>query len=322
MFRPSPALAVVLALFVGCSPDVAVEGGLRVAAAIGVDAGEGPAVAAAAAAVRAGGAIVVVALDAQGLAVARRLRAGEAPALRVVAVAETPAPQTDETLVVPADPAPVAVDLALLACHGVGLPRQVAVGLRVVDAANAAAGGALRPGPGDVGLAVLARQHAAQLTTTPTTDVVFRVGMVASVGGESESGRAIARARAAAARYPQLVVEARVGDGTLAHAESALRELLAANVRAIVVALADPAPLAAVAARAAELRIPIVAIEPLLRASPAACVVGSDPAAVGRALGEAARGAAPAGGALVLLRPSGSAAAEDAFRAALAPRPQ
>lgn len=315
-------VAWCVAAFAACSSDVAVEGSLRVAAAIGVDDAEGPAVAAAAAALRTGGAIAVVALDAPGLAVGRRLRAGEAPALRVVAVAETPAPQTDETLVVPADPAPVAVDLALLACHGVALPRQVALGLRVVDAANAAAGGALRPGPGDVGLAVLARQHAAQLTTAPTTDVVFRVGMVASVGGESGPGRAIARARAAAARYPQLVVEARVGDGTLARAESALRELLDANVRALVVALADPAPLAAAAARAAELRIPIVAIEPLLRASPAACVVGSDPAAIGRALADAARGAVPAGSALVLLRPSGSAAAEDAFRAALAPRPQ
>lgn len=322
MLRPSPVLAAVLAALAACSSEVAVEDGLRVASAIGVDDAEGPTVAAAAAAVRTGGAAAVVALDANGLAVARRLRAGEAPALRVVAVAETPAPQADEALVVPSDPAPVAVDLALLACHGVALPRQVALGLRVVDAANVAAGGQLRPGPGDVGLAVLARQHAAQLTTTPTTDVVFRVGMVASAGGESGPGRAIARARAAAARYPQLVVEARVGDGTLARAEASLRELLAANVRAVVVALADPAPLAAVAARAAELRIPIVAIEPLLRASPAACVVGSDPAAVGRALADAARIAVPAGGALLLLRPSGSAVAEDAFRAALAPRPQ
>ncbi|MBM3973168.1 MAG: substrate-binding domain-containing protein [Planctomycetes bacterium] len=269
-----------------------------------------------------GGAAAVVVIDAHGLAVARRLRASAAPALRVVAVAEAQAPQADETLIVPADPAPVAVDLALLACHGVALPPKVALGLRVVDTANAAAGGVARLGPGDIGLAALARQHAEQLTTKPTTDVVFRVGLVAADGGDGWPLRAHAAARAAAARYPQLVIEGGVAAGGPVRVAAALRERLDANVRVLVVALADPQPLAELAARAAELRIPIVAIDPSLRAATAACVVGSDPAAVGRALGAAARAALPTDAAIALLRPQGAEAVETAFREALARNPQ
>jgi ABC-type sugar transport system substrate-binding protein len=324
--RPLPSLAVAMSLAVwagACSQDAALDQGLRVAAVVGLDAPDGPAVDAAAAAVRTSAASAVAAFDAHGLAVARRLRAGEQPALRVVAVSEAATPQAGETLVVPASAAAAAVDLALLACHGVALPPKVALGLRVVDEANAAAGGAARPAPGDIGLAVLARQHAAQLTTQPTTDVVFRVGLVAADGGDGWPLRAYAAARAAAARYPQLVVDGGgVSAGGPALVAAALRERLDANVRVLIVALADPQPLAAVAARAAELRIPIVAIDPSLRAAPATCVVGSDPAAVGRALGEAARAALPADAAIALLRPQGAEAVEAAFRAALAPKPQ
>lgn len=313
MFRaPAVLLAVALA---GCAPDAPAPAGPRVTTVLAA-----PDDAALAAALRGTGAIA--ALDPGALAQARRVCANDRLAARIFAVADAPTPQAGETLAVPADAAAAAVDLALLACHGVVLPPKVALGLRVVDEANAAAGGALRPGPGDVGLAVLARQHAAQLTTKPTTDVVFRLGLVAAHEQDGWTARAFAAARAAAARYPQLAVEARAGDGANARAEAALRELLDANVRALVVALADPAPLAAVAARAAELRIPIVAIDPGLAAAPAACVVGSDPAAVGRALGEAARGALGADAAIVLLRRDASAAVAAAFQAALAPKPQ
>lgn len=320
------SLAVALSVVVwagACSQEATPDHGLRVAAVVGLDASDGPVGDAAAAAVRASKASAVAAFDAHGLAVARRLRAGELPSLRVIAVSESATPQAGETLVVPGGAAAAAIDLALLACHGVALPPKVALGLRVVDEANAAAGGAARPGPGDVGLAVLARQHAEQLTTKPTTDVVFRIGLVAADGGDSWPLRAHAAARAAAARYPQLVVEGGgVAAGGPALVAAALRERLDANVRVLVVALADPQPLAAVAARAAELRIPIVAIDPALRAAPAACVVGSDPVAVGRALGEAARAALSADAAIALLRPQGVEAVEAAFRAALAPKAQ
>jgi len=320
MFRPLVACCV--AALAACSSDITADGKLRVALAIGIDGADGSAVASAASAMLHGGAAAVVVIDAHGLAVARRLRASAAPALRVVAVAEAQAPQADETLIVPADPAPVAVDLALLACHGVALPPKVALGLRVVDTANAAAGGVARLGPGDIGLAALARQHAEQLTTKPTTDVVFRVGLVAADGGDGWPLRAHAAARAAAARYPQLVIEGGVAAGGPVRVAAALRERLDANVRVLVVALADPQPLAELAARAAELHIPIVAIDPSLRAATAACVVGSDPAAVGRALGAAARAALPTDAAIALLRPQGAEAVETAFREALARNPQ
>ena len=311
------AFAVLLAVVVvaACARDGASPAGPRVQAALSA-----PDDAALAAALRTAGGVAAV--DPAALDQARRVRAREKSAVRVFGVADAPTPQAGEALVVPGDAAAAAIDLALLACHGIALPPKVALGVRVVDETNAAAGGALRPGPGDVGFAVLARQHAAQLTTKPTTDVVFRMGLVASDGGEGWPARAFAAARAAAARYPQLAVEARAGDGTNARAEAALRELLAANVRVLVVALADPAPLAAVAARAAELRIAIVAIDPNLAAAPAACVVGSDPAAVGRALGDLARAALPPDAAVVLLRRDAPAATAAAFQSALAPKPQ
>ncbi|MFO0278348.1 MAG: hypothetical protein ACK533_13825, partial [Planctomycetota bacterium] len=268
----------------------------------------------------------VAALDPAALDPARRVREREQLAVRVFGVAAaSPSqlpPRPGEALVVPGDAAAAAIDLALLACHGIALPPKVALGVRLVDEANAAAGGAPRPGPGDIGLAVLARQHAAQLTTKPTTDVVFRLGLFGSDGADGWPARAFAAARAAAARHPQLAVEARTGDGTNARAEAAMRELLDANVRVLVVALADPAPLAAIAARAQELRIAIVAIDPGLAAAPAACVVGSDPAVAVRALGEAARGALAADDAIVLLRRDAPAGAASAFAAALAAKPQ
>ncbi|MBM3960336.1 MAG: substrate-binding domain-containing protein [Planctomycetes bacterium] len=310
------AFAVLLAVVVAaCARDVATPAAPRVQVELSAQDD-----ATLASALRTAGG--VAAIDPAALDQARRVRAREKSAVRVFGVADTPAPQAGEALVVPGDAAAAAIDLALLACHGIALPPKVALGVRVVDETNAAAGGVLRPGPGDVGFAVLARQHAALLTTKPTTDVVFRMGLVASDGGAGWPARAFATARAAAARYPQLAVEARAGDGTNARAEAALRELLDANVRVLVVALADPAPLAAFAALAAKLRITIVAIDPCLAAAPAACVVGSDPAAIGRALGEMARAALPSDAAVVVLRRDGPAAAATAFRSALAPKPQ
>ncbi|MFN9443536.1 MAG: hypothetical protein ACK6DH_14780 [Planctomycetota bacterium] len=313
---------VAAAFFVGCRQDPAPVAAVRIAAVL-----TAPDDAALVTALRA--ARGVAALDPAALDQARRVREREQLAVRVFGVAAaSPSqlpPRPGEALVVPGDAAAAAIDLALLACHGIARPPKVALGVRLVDEANAAAGGAPRPGPGDIGLAVLARQHAAQLTTKPTTDVVFRLGLFGSDGADVAGGwpaRAFAAARAAAARHPQLAGEARTGDGTNARAEAAMRELLDANVRVLVVALDDPAPLAAIAARAQELRIAIVAIDPGLAAAPAACVVGSDPAVAARALGEAARGALAADDANVLLRRDAPAGAASAFAAALAAKPQ
>jgi hypothetical protein len=311
------AIAAVLAA-AGCRRGDAPATGPRVGAALAE-----PTDAAVVSAVRDAAAAAIVALDQAALAQARAVRPQCAADMRILGVADATTPLAGEVLVAPGDAAAVAVDMALLACHGVTLPPKVALGARTLAAENAAAGGVLRPGPGDVGLAVLARQYAPQLATKPTTDVVFRLGIVASAGGDGWPGRAAVAAQAAAARYPQLAVEVRAGDGTAARATALLNEFLDGNVRVLVVALADPAPLAAVAARAAELRIPIVAIDPDLAAAPAACVVGADPAAIGRALAEAARGLAGGEGAFVLLRREpATAAIEAAFRAGLAPKPQ
>lgn len=138
--------AVVL---VGCTRAEATPAGLRVQAEL-----TAPDDAALATALRAAGG--VAALDPAALDQVRRVRDRQQISARVFGVADaSPAqvpPQPGEALVVPGDAAAAAIDLALLACHGIALPPKVALGVRIVDAASAAAGGAPRPGPGDVGL--------------------------------------------------------------------------------------------------------------------------------------------------------------------------
>lgn len=298
MHRSIACVVLGLAACGGEPPSAPGPDALRCVAFVRADAGTEKLAEELAAAARAG-ATLAVAEDPASLAVAiAATKAAPPPGLRVVGVADQTLAGGYEALVVRGDVATTAVELALLACHGVALPPKVALGVRVLTAANAAAGGTLRIAPGDIGFAMLKREHAALLTTKPTGDVVFRIGLVADK--DDWAVRMHAAARAAAARYPQLVVEGEaVTQGPPIAVTAALRQRLDANVRVLVVALVARQPLADVAARAAELRIPIVAIDHALSAD-AACVVGCEPGLVARGLVDAVRAAA-GGGAIALV---------------------
>jgi hypothetical protein len=86
-----------------------------------------------------------------------------------------------------------AIDLALLACNGVQLPRRIVVGTRVWTPANQAAGGAAVPSAGDIMLADLRAHHGAELTTRRRPRTRSSASAWPSAPTTSHGGRRCAR---------------------------------------------------------------------------------------------------------------------------------
>lgn len=280
------------------------KGTLRVVAEVSTAGDEAKVAAALSAALAAHPQVAVVAaLDAPGLRAVRAaaVAAGDHAPQRVMidATAGTPAP--GETIVVEATGAAVAVEVALLACHGIALPPRVAVGTHVVTAADASAGGVPRLAPGDLGIEMLRRQHPDVITTTPNTDVIFAIAFVQIRADGGFHDRVRDEVQAAVKRYPQLQLTSLVAGGATARLLGLVNECIQANRRVVLVSTDDWAPLQGVAAAMAERKIALVAIDPLLSAPHAASVVGGDQEVLGRAVGEAVRALLPGGGACITL---------------------
>jgi hypothetical protein len=278
------------------------SGGLRIAAevpAVGATAEIAQALSAALAAKP--GARVVVALDAAGLEAARALPGavgGASAPSTVIAIAgagQATAVRNGETLFSDAS-AVVAVELALLACHSVPLPPRVPLGTRTWTAANSAAGGAPRLGPGDVGMAALRGEHAAVLTTTPATDAVHAIALVASMAG----GRHAAvrdDVIAAAKRWPQIALTTVAADGSAADFARLVREH-GETASALLLSTDDWSALAQLGAAQSKA---LIALDPATSAPHASSVVGTDPAVLLRQVADAVRAALPSGGELILV---------------------
>ncbi|MCK5944473.1 MAG: hypothetical protein KAI24_20970 [Planctomycetes bacterium] len=305
-----PALLTALCLLPACGPgSVATDrsGALHVAAVCAPESLE--------AAVREQQqATLVVALDGDE-PLAKVAAAGRAQRPFVVAIG--PAPQADtelpDALIADATGADVAVDLALLACNGVA-PRNVGyqVGTRVWTEANRKAGGQPVLAPADPVVAMLRRQRAALLTTTPATDEAHRVALVVTDRDVAWQLAAERQARAAAARYPQLEL---VAAPTAA-------EAVANGARAILLATSDPH--VTVAARAAADKAegdppPVIVLDPLLADGHGTCRVGCSPRTLAAAVVAQVQALLPEGGHLVLCAGAGATAAmrADAFAKAL-----
>lgn len=263
----------------------------------------------------------LVAFDAGASAAARQAIAAD-PLLRdarlfgVGAPAAT-APSPRETLVVEATAGEAALEMALLACHGLAVPPRVHVGTRIVDAANAAAGGVMRPAPGDLALVMLRREHAAVLTTRPDTDVVFPIAFV-QWRADAWHDRVHDEFVAVAKRYAQVVLTVYKADGDTSRFTSAMQQCFDANVRAIVIAADDWRALAPLAAAADERRIARLGIDPQGAAAHVTCSLGADQEVLGRALGEAVKAQQPGGGALIEVGGGATASARQAgFASAL-----
>ncbi|MBL8728143.1 MAG: substrate-binding domain-containing protein [Planctomycetes bacterium] len=193
--------------------------------------------------------------------------------------------------------AAVAVDMALLWCHGITPPRRLPLGTHFVTPGGVSSP---QPAPGDFVVELLRRQHADLLTTTPQTDVVFRMGLVMSRADDRHL-RVRNQAYVAAKRYPQLDFVDRVADGDGAGLEATVRELLAAGHRAILVSTDDPSALGPIAVAAQERNVALIVLDPKAECQYATCCIGCDQQTLGRAAGEAAKLLAPNGAAIVEL---------------------
>lgn len=222
-----------------------------------------------------------------------------------------------------ANGADAAVDLALLHCHGIEIPARIPLGAQVVTTANQAAGGVRQTGPGDVVLQLLRMQHAELLSGEPTTDVVFRLGFV-QVRDDARSHRTRDAVQAAAQRHKRLVVTSKVADGSEANVDVLVAGLVDEGCRAIVLASDGPLTLTTATAKAAAQKVALLALDPTL-STPASCVLGCEPAQLGRAAAAALQQLVPAGCALVELHGEATApestAARHAFHEALQLRP-
>jgi len=214
-----------------------------------------------------------------------------------------------------ANGADAAVDLALLHCHGIEIPARIPLGAQVLTAANQAAGGARQTGPGDVVLQLLRMQHAALLSGEPTTDVVFRLGFV-QMRDDARFTSTRDAVVAAAQRQKRLVVSSKIADGSDANVDALVAALVDEGCRAIVLASDGPLALPNATAKAVAQKVALLALDPTL-STPASCVLGCEPAQLGRAAAAALQQLAPAGCALVELHGEASAPPTAAARHAV-----
>ncbi|MBL8738883.1 MAG: hypothetical protein JNL12_20815 [Planctomycetes bacterium] len=224
-----------------------------------------------------------------------------------------------DTIVQGAEGGDLAVELAVLHCHGIEVPRILPLGARVWTAATRQTGGTQRPGPGDVMLQMLRMRHREVLSGELRTDAVCRIGFVA-VGSARSAGDAAAEAKK---RFQHIELVPRVVSDA-ATLPAVLGELLDSGCRAVIVATPAALQLGELRTRAEALHALLLVLDPTLQTD-ADCVVGPDPDQLGRAAAEAVRLLVGDRGNLLELHPSTSPTAvrtRDAFHKALqlAPR--
>lgn len=197
---------------------------------------------------------------------------------------------------------PEAIDLALLACHGMPLPREFRVGTRMFTRTNLAEGGEAIATPADAMLVTLRRQHGAILTNRPVDDMVFRIGM--AQWSEDDPWRVAMREDLlrAAKRYPQVEFAYRSADGDAEKQRSILRDFAAQGFHAVIVAPREPQALHEACKEALAANVKVIVVDRELDSDDFTCFVGSDQRAIGRAAGERIKELLPQGGAIVELQ--------------------
>lgn len=230
----------------------------------------------------------------------RAVAIGDSDPDAMVAAAATPAWRqlaARTAIVLDASGAGVAVDLALLWCHGITPPRRLTIGTRMLRTGQP---DLVQPAPGDFVVELLRREHAALLTDKPQTDVVFRIGCVTLHPDDQPSGMR-SQAHAAASHYPQLELVDRTADGEPAQLEAIVRTFLAEGHRAILIRTDDPTTLTTIAAEAREHNVALFVLDADADCDVATCCIGCDQQVLGRAAGAAVKLLAPGGAAIVEL---------------------
>ncbi|MGK0433999.1 MAG: ABC-type sugar transport system substrate-binding protein [Planctomycetota bacterium] len=221
----------------------------------------------------------------------------------VVVIGDAPGDTEElaDAVIVANSGAAAAVDFALLACNGVALPTKlIEVGLRTITPANRAAGGTLRPGPGDFFLATMRMEHGKLLTTKPETDESHPVGLLQTDPSNSSQERVARDAKAAAARYPQLQLVVTTAPAKTDVAEQA-QSMIANGCRVLLLATSDPKQTQAVLAIAAKApgdAVAVIVLDPLLQEH-GACVIGSSPQSLGQTAAKMVQTLLPEGGSII-----------------------
>lgn len=198
--------------------------------------------------------------------------------------------------------AEAAIDLALLACSGIVVPKRLVLGTRTFTKANLAAGGEAVPSPSEFLLANLRRQHGDVLTGKPTTDVVFRIGMAQCTDGEPWRVAMREQLIAAAKRYPQIQFDYRAADDDTEKQRGIVRDFITQNYNAILLSPKESLALVAVAKEALEKGIKLIVLDRELGTDDYTSFVGGDNLAIGKAAGTAIGQLLPNGGTIVELQ--------------------
>ncbi|MEO6594529.1 MAG: substrate-binding domain-containing protein [Planctomycetota bacterium] len=199
--------------------------------------------------------------------------------------------------------AAIVIDLALLACSGIVVHRQIGLGARLYTKQNLTAGGQAQVAPGDFYVAMLRSQHAEVLTTTPVIDIVFRFGMVACPKDDPRGTYMEEELAAAAKRYPQVQLDVRPAGDNLEQRRSALHYLLEQNYNAILVSARESASFAAICKEAVAqgIKVLVVGGQPNAELDDEgySCSIGCEDTAIGRAAAETIKTLVPKGGSVV-----------------------
>lgn len=192
--------------------------------------------------------------------------------------------------------ADVALDLAVLACNGVQLPREITLGTRVF--AHGTSTNQRIPSAGDVLLTMLRAQHAAELSAART----LRIGVAQCTEGEPWRQAMRNDIESWARTHASVQVSYRSADGSKERQRDLVAAFVAEKVDAIVVSPIEAGALIEPCKLARERGIPVIVLDRELGSPDFTCFVTGDNLAIGRAAGLETARLLPNGGAIVELQ--------------------
>ncbi len=192
--------------------------------------------------------------------------------------------------------AEAALDLALLACSGVPVPRAITVGARVFT--NTPRSPQRIPSPGDVLLTMLRAQHAVELAASKP----IRIGVAQH--NETEPRRKAMRQEMDTwvKAHASVQLQYQSADGDQQRQSELVGNFVAQKLDAILVVPAAAGTLVDACRLAQKASIPVIVLDGELGSEDYNCFVSSDNLAIGRAAGTEAARLLPAGGAIVVLQ--------------------
>ena len=175
-----------------------------------------------------------------------------------------------------------ALDLALLACRGAELPREIKAGTRVFTRADL--GGRPTPAPGDAILAMLRLQYRPLLEQKDGPAV--RIGMAQCNDAEPWREAMREEMRAWAAAHPYVLFDYRDAANDSQKQRDIVADFTTQRYDAIVVSPKESLALVQVCKEAMQKGVRVIVLDRALGSDDYTCFIGGDNVAIGRAAGE------------------------------------